>query len=191
MLRALGRSDRLAQSSLRLSLGRFTTGERRRLRRPARSVTRSTRLRASAPPGADAARALSDDPRYGAEVRRRMRDAGRARATLPAGPASSARVARATGSRAPRSSFELRIEGGPGRGGALPGLRLSALRRRRLVAHRAAARGWTRAELAAWDWREAAEALEVPPAKFGRLLTLQDAVRDAARNWPGAAASTV
>ena len=52
-------------------------------------------------------------------------------------------------------------------------------------------RGATREELAAWDWREAAEALEVPPAKFGRLLTLQDAVRDAARNWPAAPRSTV
>jgi len=52
-------------------------------------------------------------------------------------------------------------------------------------------RGAGRADLEAWDWREAAEALEVPPAKFGRLLTLQDAVRAAARNWPGAAQSTV
>ena len=52
-------------------------------------------------------------------------------------------------------------------------------------------RGAGRADLEAWDWREAAEALEVPPAKFGRLLTLQDAVREAARNWPGSAESTV
>ncbi len=52
-------------------------------------------------------------------------------------------------------------------------------------------RGVTRDELAAWDWREAAEALEVPAAKFGRLLTVQDAVRDAARNWPVAPGSTV
>jgi hypothetical protein len=48
-----------------------------------------------------------------------------------------------------------------------------------------------RASLAAWDWQEAARALEVPPAKFGRLLMLQDAVRAAARNWPGEAGSTV
>ena len=41
--------------------------------------------------------------------------------------------------------------------------------------------GSTRAELEAWDWREAQAALDVPPAKFGRLLTLQDAARAAAR----------
>jgi NifU-like protein involved in Fe-S cluster formation len=52
-------------------------------------------------------------------------------------------------------------------------------------------RGAAREDLEAWDWREAAEALEVPPAKIGRLLTLQDAVHEAARNWPGAAQSTV
>jgi NifU-like protein involved in Fe-S cluster formation len=52
-------------------------------------------------------------------------------------------------------------------------------------------RGADRADLEDWDWREAAEAVEVPPAKFGRLLTLQDAVREAARNWPGSAESTV
>ena len=52
-------------------------------------------------------------------------------------------------------------------------------------------RGTGREQFASWDWREAAEALEVPPVKFGRLLTLQDAVRDAARNWPGGTASTV
>jgi NifU-like protein involved in Fe-S cluster formation len=51
--------------------------------------------------------------------------------------------------------------------------------------------GAGRADLEAWDWREAAEALEVPPAKFGRLVTLQDAVRDAVRNWPGETGSTV
>jgi len=51
--------------------------------------------------------------------------------------------------------------------------------------------GAGRAELAGWDWREAAAALEVPAAKFGRLLTLQDAVRNAAGNWSGSTASTV
>jgi NifU-like protein involved in Fe-S cluster formation len=52
-------------------------------------------------------------------------------------------------------------------------------------------RGADLAALEAWDWRDAAAALEVPPAKFGRLLTLQDAVRNAARNWRGATPSTV
>ena len=51
--------------------------------------------------------------------------------------------------------------------------------------------GEGRSGLEAWDWREAADALEVPPAKFGRLITLQDAVRNAARNWPGGTRSTV
>ena len=51
--------------------------------------------------------------------------------------------------------------------------------------------GARRTDLEDWDWREAATALDVPPAKFGRLLTLQDAVRDAARNWPGPQQSTV
>jgi len=51
--------------------------------------------------------------------------------------------------------------------------------------------GAARADLLAWDWREAAQALAVPAAKFGRLLTLQDAIRDAARNWPGQTDSRV
>jgi NifU-like protein involved in Fe-S cluster formation len=54
-----------------------------------------------------------------------------------------------------------------------------------------AALGMDCGQLAAWDWQEAARVLEVPPAKFGRLLTLQDAIRAVARNWPGAARSTV
>jgi hypothetical protein len=51
--------------------------------------------------------------------------------------------------------------------------------------------GATRRELAGWDWHDAAHALEVPPAKFGRLITLQDAVRAAAAAWPEPAAAGV
>ena len=51
--------------------------------------------------------------------------------------------------------------------------------------------GVGREELEAWDWREAAAVLEVPAGKYGRLLTLQDAVRAAARNWAGLGRSTV
>ncbi|HVN41362.1 MAG TPA: iron-sulfur cluster assembly scaffold protein [Steroidobacteraceae bacterium] len=52
-------------------------------------------------------------------------------------------------------------------------------------------RGASREEVAAWDWHEAVSALAVPPGKFGRLLTLQDAVRSAGGNWPVADGSTV
>jgi NifU-like protein involved in Fe-S cluster formation len=52
-------------------------------------------------------------------------------------------------------------------------------------------RGADRAGVDGWDWREAAKALAVPAAKFGRLLTLQDACRAAARNWPEPGRSTV
>jgi len=44
--------------------------------------------------------------------------------------------------------------------------------------------GLTRAEVENWDWRDVQRALDVPPAKFGRLLTLQDVVRALAGNWP-------
>lgn len=42
------------------------------------------------------------------------------------------------------------------------------------------AEGRTRAELQAWDWREVAAYLAVPPAKRARLLVLEDALRHAA-----------
>ncbi len=51
--------------------------------------------------------------------------------------------------------------------------------------------GAGRAEFADWDWREAARALEVPPAKYGRMLVLQDVVHAVAGNWPGDGQSTV
>ncbi len=51
--------------------------------------------------------------------------------------------------------------------------------------------GATRRGLADWDWREAADALEIPPSRFGRLITLQDAVRAAAAVWPEAAGAAV
>jgi nitrogen fixation protein NifU and related proteins len=51
--------------------------------------------------------------------------------------------------------------------------------------------GFDRHQLEAWDWQEVAWVLAVPPAKYARLLTLQDALRDLARNWPVATGSTV
>lgn len=43
--------------------------------------------------------------------------------------------------------------------------------------------GATAEELRAWSWREAAEALQVPAEKRGRLLILEDAVRALAEDW--------
>jgi nitrogen fixation protein NifU and related proteins len=43
--------------------------------------------------------------------------------------------------------------------------------------------GVQRAELEQWRWREAAEALLVPPEKNGRLLILEDAVHRLAKTW--------
>lgn len=43
--------------------------------------------------------------------------------------------------------------------------------------------GYTRDELQAWSWREAADALEIPAEKRGRLLILEDAVRALAEAW--------
>jgi NifU-like protein involved in Fe-S cluster formation len=131
---------------------------------------------------------MSDDPRYGAEVRRRMREFPGA-APLPAGVPTASGDAGDVEQGA-RVEFEFQVEEG----------RVARARFRAFgCPHLVSAASWVtdrlrgarRDEVAAWDWREAADALEVPPAKFGRLLTVQDAVRDAARNWPAVPGSTV
>jgi NifU-like protein involved in Fe-S cluster formation len=43
--------------------------------------------------------------------------------------------------------------------------------------------GATQEQLRRWSWREAAEELEVPAEKRGRLLILEDAVRALAAEW--------
>ena len=70
VLRALGRSDRLAQSSLRLSLGRFTTAAEVE-RAASRIRTEIVRL-GRVSPGPRPCPTVTDDPRYSAEVRRRL-----------------------------------------------------------------------------------------------------------------------
>jgi NifU-like protein involved in Fe-S cluster formation len=131
---------------------------------------------------------LSDDPRYGSEVRRRMRTLAGA-GELPAGPGVVCAEA-GDAEQGARVRLEFRVDRG-----TVQEVRFRAFGCPHFIASASwltdRLRGAGRADLEAWDWREAAEALEVPPAKFGRLLTLQDAVRQAARNWPGAAQSTV
>jgi NifU-like protein involved in Fe-S cluster formation len=129
---------------------------------------------------------IAPDSRYGPEVRRRMRELPRAGAFAAA--TRDVCVGRA-GGESQGALVELslhvvadRVEEARFRAYGCPHLVASAS----WLAENL--RGLTRAEVERWDWREAQVALHVPPAKFGRLLTLQDAARDAARNWPATVA---
>lgn len=129
-----------------------------------------------------------DDRRYGSEVRLRMRTLSGA-GSLPAG---SDVVTACAGNREQGAEVRLQLRVADGRVA-------DACFQAFGCPHFLAAASWLTdrlrgagpAQLEAWDWREAAAALEVPAAKYGRLLTLQDVVRAAARNWPGATRSTV
>jgi len=186
VLRALGRSDRQAQSSLRLSLGRFTTAAEVE-RAAARISEEITRLRAGEP-GPRARSDLVEDPRYNCEVRRRLH-ALPGWGDLP-DDASVAKGRAGDREQGAEVAFALRIERD-----RVAEARFQAFGCPHVLAAASwaveAALGMDCGQLAAWDWQEAARVLEVPPAKFGRLLTLQDAIRAVVRNWPGAARSTV
>ncbi len=130
----------------------------------------------------------TEDPRYGVEVRRRMAS------LVGAGGWPSAKdvVTAQAGDREQGAEVQLSMRNVAGRA--------SELRFRAFgCPHFLAAASWltdrlrgaSHDEFAGWDWHEAADALEVPPAKFGRLLILQDAVHELARNWPGQSASKV
>ena len=128
------------------------------------------------------------DPRYGAEVRRRM--AGLPGAGDLASGAATARARAGDREQGAEVLLQVRVESGQA---AELGFRAFG------CPHFIAAASWltdrlrgaARADFEGWDWREAATALEVPPAKFVRLLVLQDAVRTLAGNWPGGNGSTV
>lgn len=130
----------------------------------------------------------SDDPRYGPEVRRRMAELAGVGDLPPGGDV--VRAAAGDREQGVEVVLQVRVEAG----------RAEQLRFRAFgCPHFLAAASWLterlrgagRAEFAAWDWREAVTPLEVPPAKYGRLLVLQDAVRAVAGNWPGHGQSTV
>lgn len=132
---------------------------------------------------------MQTDPRYGAEVLRRFRELPGAGDLPDAAPGAFAGRADAADGGA-RVLITLRAERG-----VVTEARFRAYGCPWFIA----AASWlterllgvSQRELAAWDWREAAEALEVPPARFGRLITLQDAVRAAAAAWPGAGGTGV
>lgn len=131
---------------------------------------------------------MSTDPRYCEEVLRRLRELPGA-GDLP--PGAVAALGRA-GDREQGAAVELACAVREGR---VVEARFRAFGCPHFLAGASwlteRLRGARREELAVWDWREAAEALAVPAAKYGRLLTLQDAVRAVAGNWPGETGSTV
>ncbi len=187
VLRTLGRSEREAQGSLRLSLGRFTTQDDVDYAIE-RVVEEVTRLRAGRRAPDRAIDLRDDDGRYSGEVSRRFREMP---GTAPL-PGSAATVRGEAGSRDQGAAvaFELAV-----RSGRVLAARFEAFG----CPHLVAVASWV-AEgvigldpdgLDAWDWREAADAVAVPPAKTGRMLTIQDALRAAARNWRSMIQSTV
>lgn len=131
---------------------------------------------------------IADDPRYGPEVRRRMAGLDGV-GDLPLGD-DVVRVAAGDREQGAEVVLQVRVTAG----------RAQQLRFRAFgCPHFLATASWLterlrgagRAGFSDWDWREAATTLEVPPAKYGRLLVLQDAVRAVAGNWPGDGQSTV
>jgi cysteine desulfurase len=154
VLRALGRDTQLAQSSLRLSFGRFSVPEHIDLAVAAirREVTRLRKLSPASEPRA---------PSGGGEA---VGEGG--------GPGQEVWI-----------RFRLRVEAGLVKDvlfkayGCPHTLDVAAW-----VAERLRGRG--RADLAPGTPAEWAEALAVPVEKLGRLLVVEDALLDCARHWP-------
>ncbi len=130
----------------------------------------------------------TDDPRYGEAVRRRMAALPGAGDLRPGGCVLRARA----GDREQGAEVVLEVRVEDDRASEL-GFRAFG------CPHFLAAASWLtdrlrgcdRHDFERWDWREAATAVEVPAAKSGRLLVLQDAVHEAARNWPGRGRASV
>lgn len=129
-----------------------------------------------------------EDPRYSGEVLRRLRELPGSGPLAQTGQVVNGRAGAA------RDGAEVQLEFAV-QDGRIAAARFRAYGCPHLIAAASwltdHAPGWQRQRLLDWDWREVAEALEVPPHKYGRLLVLEDAVRDAAGNWAGMPGSTV
>jgi cysteine desulfurase len=154
VLRALGRDTQLAQSSLRLSFGRFSAPEQ--IDRAVAAIRREVaRLRALSP-ASEAAGAGSDGEVIGEAGGAGQEVWVRFRLRVRAGAVTSALV---------------KAYGCPHT------LTVAAWVSERL-------RGRGRAALAPGTPAEWAEVLAVPAEKLGRLLVVEDALADCARHWP-------
>jgi cysteine desulfurase len=167
VLRALGRDTQLAQSSLRLSFGRFSLPQHIDLAVDAirREVTR---LRTLSP---------ASEPRGGPDEAA----AARGMAALTSG----AQVVGAAGGPGQEAWVRFRL-------GVQSGVVKSALFKAYGCPHTLAVAAWVterlrgrgRADLAPGTPGEWADALAVPVEKLGRLLVVEDALADCARHWP-------
>ncbi len=156
VLRALGRDRELAQSSLRLSFGRFT--RQAEIDAAAAAIRGEVqRLRALSP----ASDTRGGHTGRGAEV---LGEAG--------GPGREVWI-----------RFRLQVEGGTVQGATF---RVYGCPHTVAVAAWLAGqvRGRTRGTLIPATPTEWARALNVPVEKLGRLLTLEDALRECQRRWP-------
>jgi NifU-like protein involved in Fe-S cluster formation len=127
---------------------------------------------------------MQADPRYGAEVLRRFRELPGAGDLAPDASSTVIQGRAEAADDGARVLLALRL-----RGNVVAEARFRAYGCPYFIA----AASWlterltgaSRHQVAEWDWREAADALDIPPSRFGRLITLQDAVRAAAAAWPG------
>jgi len=158
VLRALGRGTQLAQSSLRLSFGRFSRPEEIDL--AVRAIGREVGRLRSLSPAADA----GGDP--GEVVGEVVGEAG--------GPGQEVWV-----------RFRLTVERGIVKSALVKAYGCPhTLMVATWIAERLRGRG--RANLAPGAPADWAEALAVPIEKLGRLLVVEDALTDCARHWPAA-----
>ncbi|HUN71719.1 MAG TPA: aminotransferase class V-fold PLP-dependent enzyme [Steroidobacteraceae bacterium] len=172
VLRALGRDMQLAQSSLRLSFGRFSGPEH--IATAVAAIRREvTRLRALSPASESLGEAAGE---AGAP--------GDGRPEGEASPGAGPAVGEAGGpGQEVWVRFRLRIAGGVVKSalfkayGCPHTLAVAAWVTERL-------RGRSRADLAPGTPAEWAEALAIPVEKLGRLLVIEDALVDCARHWP-------
>jgi cysteine desulfurase len=167
VLRALGRDTQLAQSSLRLSFGRFTLAEHVDIAVDAirREVTRLRQLSpASEPLRAPGSRGEDGGARGRSSAAEAVGEGG--------GPGQEVWV-----------RFRLQVQDGAVK---------SALVKAYGCPHTLAVAAWVaerlrgrrRADLAPGTPAEWAETLAVPVEKLGRLLVVEDALVDCAQHWP-------
>jgi len=170
VLRALGRDTQLAQSSLRLSFGRFSAPEHIDL--AVEAIRREVMRLRTLSPASEHAEDAQRGP--GGAVPRGTPDSGGATEVVgeAGGPGQEVWV-----------RFRLRLENGIVKKalfkayGCPHTLGVAAWVAERL-------RGRSLADLAPGTPAEWAETLAVPVEKLGRLLVIEDALADCARRWP-------